>query len=307
MKDRSTNGKTIYRQGFIKIDPDFVGLCDKALDKQFTEAARILAEEKKSRIIGLTGPTCSGKTTAAKKLAIDFEKIGKKIRPVSLDDFYKDLFSRKKLESMDPSKIDFDSPDTLDTEEFDRFTREIFSKGRSKKPIFDFAEGKRSGYEEIVLADNEVLLFEGIQVLYPSVSDIIEGRGGLVLYVYPASGIEVNGKRFDPDFIRFCRRLVRDNNFRAATAEFTFSIWDGVRKNEVNNIFPHLDLCDVEIDTTLAYELNILAPYIRNLLGQMTEKDEHYDESRKILEMFEGIEPIDSSVISETSLYNEFV
>ena len=295
------------KQGFAKISKDFVELCDKALDDKFAEATKILAQEKNSRIIGLTGPTCSGKTTAAKKLTTDFSKIGKRIHPVSLDDFYRDHFSRKALEELDASKIDFDSPDTLDTEEFERFINEIFSKGRAKKPIFDFAEGKRTASEEIILGENDVLLFEGIQVLYPSVSSVIEGNGGLVLYVYPSSTIELNGERFEPDFIRLCRRLVRDSNFRAAAPEFTFSVWEGVRKNEIENIFPHLHLCDVEIDTTLAYELNILAPYLRELLGRMTENDEHYAQSKKILEMFEGIEGIDKSVISPTSLYNEFV
>ncbi len=295
------------KQGFTKINKDFVELCDKSLDDKFTEATKILAEEKNSRIIGLTGPTCSGKTTAAKKLTSDFEKIGKRIHPVSLDDFYRDHFSRKALEKLDLSKIDFDSPDTFDNEEFERFINEIFSKGRAKKPIFGFTEGTRTGSEEIVLGENDVLLFEGIQVLYPSVSSVIEGNGGLVLYVYPSSTIEVNGKRFESDFIRLCRRLVRDNNFRGAAPEFTFSVWEGVRKNEIENIFPHLHLCDVEIDTTLAYELNILAPYLRKMLSKMTEDDEHYAQSRKILEMFVGIEAMDKSVISPTSLYNEFV
>jgi len=299
--------KDICLKGYVKVDPDTVKACDRDFDMRLADAARILADEKRAKIIGLTGPTCSGKTTAAKKLISHFSEKGKKIHVISLDDFFKDVFSREELEGADVSKLDFDSPDTLDTEELDRFVDKLFSTGKATKPIFDFTSGKRQSYEEIEAHEDDVFVFEGIQVLYPKVAEIIGHSGGSVMYVYPWSDIEVCGKRFDSDFIRLCRRLVRDSNFRGADAEFTFALWDGVRRNEDINIFPHLDLCDIKIDTTHAYELNVLAPYLRRLLSGMSENDAHFEKGRHILEMFEGIEGIDRSVISENSLYNEFV
>jgi uridine kinase len=281
--------------------------CDEDFDRRLSDAVKILADEKGARIIGLTGPTCSGKTTAAKRLISHFSEKGKRVHVISLDDFFKDVFSREELKDVDVTTLDFDSPDTLDTELLDSFVDKLFSTGRAKKPIFDFASGKRIREEEIEAYENDMFVFEGIQVLYPKVAEIIGHSGGSVMYVYPWNDIEVGGKRFDSDFIRLCRRLVRDSNFRGALPEFTFGLWDSVRRNEDINIFPHLDLCDIKIDTTHPYELNILAPYLRKLLSGMSENDAHFEKGRYILEMFEGIEGIDRSVISESSLYNEFV
>ena len=304
---KDQESKRIYKEGARKIDAEFVRACDAEFDAKLSVLMREFAKKNCSRVIGLTGPTCSGKTTAAKKLIEYLGDEHKKVHTISLDDFFKANFSRAELEGADFSKIDFDSPDTLDVPELERFTSQLFSTGVAKKPIFNFETGERDEYEEIVSDEDDVYIFEGIQVLYPTVLSIIESHGGSVLCVCPESGIEIGGVKFKPNFIRLCRRLVRDNNFRASTPEFTFSVWDGVRRNEKENIFPFIDRCDLIIDTTHAYEMNILAPYLRRLLSSMTKGDEHYPKCLEILDAIKDIEGIDSSVIGDKSLYKEFV
>ena len=307
--DTENKNTRIYKEGFCKIDASFVTECDARFEGLLSSAVKSFAKNNSSRVIGLTGPTCSGKTTAAKKLIEYLGDEKKRVHTISLDDFYKTVYprSRAELAKTDVSKLDFDSPDTLDTAELEKFTTELFSRGVASKPIFSFESGEREGYEEIISDDDDVYIFEGIQVLYPSVLSIIEGNGGQVLCVCPESGIEVEGRKFKPNFIRLCRRLVRDYNFRASSAEFTFSLWDGVRRNEKENIFPLMPRCDLVIDTTLEYEMNVLAPYLRRILANMTRGDEHYEKSLEILEAIENIEGIDSSVIERGSLYKEFV
>ena len=295
------------KQGYRRIDKRLMSRCDKAFDLRLDGAVDYIAGKGDIRVLGLTGPTCSGKTTAAKKLISFLEDSKKRVHTVSLDDFFKESFSRSQLDGLDPSKIDFDSPDTLDIEELDRFVGEIFSRGVSRKPVFDFVSGERVRYDEIVADGDDVFIFEGIQVLYPAVISVIERSGGSIIGVRPQSGIIVEDRVLEPNFIRLCRRLVRDYNFRGASPEFTFAVWDGVRRNEEENIFPHIDKCDIEIDTTLEYEINILAPYLRRVLGGMSENDPHYKKSREILEMFEGIEGAERDWLSKTSLYREFV
>ena len=285
----------------------FAALCEAEFRARLQEIAAIAAAREDLRFITLAGPTCSGKTTAAKKLISFLEDSKKRVHTISLDDFFKESFSREQLDGLDPSKIDFDSPDTLDIEELDRFVGEIFSKGVSRKPVFDFVSGERVRYDEIVADGDDVFIFEGIQVLYPAVISVIDRSGGSIIGVRPQSGIIVEDRVLEPNFIRLCRRLVRDYNFRGASPEFTFAVWDGVRRNEEENIFPHIDKCDIEIDTTLEYEINILAPYLRRVLGGMSESDPHYKKSREILETFEGIEGADRDWLSKTSLYREFV
>ena len=297
-----------YKSGRYKIDQSFIELCDRDFEALLEDAVGQLCQNAEGvKVMGLTGPTCSGKTTAAKKLLRHFRELGKKVVTVSLDDFFKDCFSREYLANANVEELDFDSPDTLDTELLARFVDEIFTFGRAEKPIFDFVSGTRSRYEEIVCGEDDVLLFEGIQVVYPAVLSIIESHGGRIMCVRPMSGIEIGGKRIEPDFIRLCRRLVRDANFRGASPDFTLSLWDSVRRNEEENIFPHVDCCTVKVDTTLAYELNVLAPYLRRILPSVEWGSKHHKKSLEILGLLEDVVGIESFVIGNDSLYKEFV
>ena len=295
------------KQGFLKTNQEFVKKCDEKFEEELSLGVKKLVDGRDLRVIGLTGPTCSGKTTAAKKLISYLGDSQKIVHIISLDDFYREAFSRQELDRMDISEVDFDSPDTLDTELFEKFVTELFTKGSATKPIFDFKTGERKEQESFVADDDDVFLLEGIQVLYPKVISVIEKMGGAIMCVCPQSSIAVENKIFEPNLIRLCRRLVRDTNFRGSDPEFTFSVWDGVRKNEEENIFPHLHVCDVMVDTTHAYELNILAPYLRKYLSSISAGDKHYEKAMEILDMFSHIEGIDSKAISRGSLYHEFV
>lgn len=298
----------LYKEGKARIDQSFIEECDRELEKHFENAVALVCDEWENvRVLGLTGPTCSGKTTTARKLLHRFHEKGKRVVTVSLDDFFKDCFSREAIADAKVEELDFDSPDTLDTELLSRFIDDIFSVGKAKKPIFDFVSGTRIRWDEIDCGENDVLLFEGIQVLYPAVLSVIEAHGGKILCVRPESGLRIGGKYFEPDFIRLCRRLVRDSNFRGASPDFTLSLWDSVRRNEEENIFPHMDRCHLRIDTTLAYELNVLAPYLRRVLPEIAWGSKHHKKSLEILGLLEDVVGIESFVISENSLYKEFV
>jgi len=295
------------KKGFLSIDADFVRECDRKFEDALTLGVAQLCDGRDVRVIGLTGPTCSGKTTAAKKLISHLGDSSKIVHVISIDDFFKDDFSKEDLKGVDLTKVDFDSPDTLDCELFYQFVRDLFTKGRAKKPIFDFKTGERSVWEEFSADDDDVFLFEGIQVLYPEVLPIIEQAGGKILGVRPMSAIQIEDRVFEPDFIRLCRRLVRDSNFRGAYPEFTLPLWQGVRSNEEKNIFPYFDRCDVKIDTVMAYEMNVLAPYLTRLLEPVPKFSPYYAQAREILDSVKGIEGISSDVIAGGSLYKEFV
>ena len=112
---------------------------------------------------------------------------------------------------------------------------------------------------------------------------------------------------FEPNEIRLMRRIVRDRNFRSSEADFTFALWDGVRKNEEENIFPYVDKCKYSIDSTMPYEIGVLKPYLADAFEHMAKDSPYRDAANGILKKIEGVVPIDGGLISEYSIYREFV
>lgn len=288
------------------IDKNFIDKCDKEFDDMLSLAAEKVFTGKE-KIIGLSGPTCSGKTTASNKLAGIIGDMGANMKIISLDDFFKDMFSRDDLDPDDAEGLDFDSPDTMDIELLQNFVSDLFSKGRAVKPTFDFKTGTRTNYHEVVYNEGDVFVFEGIQVMYPSIQKIIEGMDSKILFACPKSSISCGGRSFEPNHIRFLRRIVRDRHFRGASVSFTMSLWESVRRNEEINIFPNIDESCVMIDTTLPYELHILKPYLLEYLGEIGKDSKHYAAVCEILDSLKNICGADSAWIGKNSLYKEFV
>ncbi len=265
-------------------------------------------------IIGLTGPSCSGKTTMAEILISHLEESGRRAHVISLDDFF---FENEILNTMNDGEIDYDSPDTIDIEALRSCVRAIFNYEEVTLPKFDFLTGKRVTGETIRATSEDMFIFEGIQVLYPNVVSILrEYDAYKCIYIAPESDIYVGGKLFRPNEIRLLRRIVRDYNFRGSSADFTLYLWKSVRENEEINIFPHIDKCDFFIDSTMGYDVNMLAPYLRQILslphsgkGEISE-EEYLESAGRILGEISGIdsnENMEKSYLSENSLYREFI
>lgn len=296
-----------YKVGHEKINADFVRMCDERFDSLLESTVGDICQGGRTRVIGITGPTCSGKTTTAKKIISYYRELGRRLFVISLDDFFKDQFSKDgAAESIDPKTVDFDSPDTFDTEEFYRFAEDLFCRGEAEKPIFDFESGDRSKRERIVCTEDDVILFEGIQLLYPQLTDILERMHTKSIFICPESGIRVGETFVSGERVRLMRRLVRDCNFRAADPCFTLDLWAGVRRNEEENIFPQAHRCNTHIDTTQAYELNILKPYLERI-AQTVSGTEHSPVMDDILHALDGIQSISRDCLCAESLYNEFV
>jgi uridine kinase len=286
---------------------DIIRRCDADFKKRlYSIAESIYADDVK--LISLSGPTCSGKTTAAHMLAKRLGELGKSVHIVSIDDFY---YSREYLHDLSVKKgldtIDYDSVDTIDIEELRSFVEEMYTADTVHCPVFDFKIGARSGYRSISAGENDLFIFEGIQAIYPEVTELFIPHGYVSVYIAPRSTMSAGENEFEPNEIRLLRRLVRDSNFRGTAVEFTFHIWESVRQNEEKNIFPYVDGCKYKIDSTQEYELSILKPFLENILTPISVKSKHYAKAKSILKRISGIETADASLIGKESLYREFV
>ena len=294
----------------LKDASKWIAQCDERLSAQLSLITEDICRDGDTKILRLIGPTCSGKTTAAKLLKEKFLNRGKYLHLVSIDDFYYDTEKLREMSLKNGrERIDYDSPETIDVEALGSFVAEIFSGDRSHCPVFDFNIGKRSGYKEFKCGKEDVFLFEGIQALYPSVSKIFEATGhpSADIYIAPQSSIEIGGNTFEPNEIRLMRRIVRDRNFRRTEADFTFHLWHSVRENEEKNIFPYVGECKYSIDSTMPYEIGILKPFLKSALDALAPDSEYRADADNILKKTERVLPLPHSLIPEGSLYREFV
>ena len=284
--------------------------CETRFSTALDRIAEEIAAKSDVRLIRLSGPTCSGKTTAANLLRARFEAWGKRLHLVSIDDFYfdKDVLHARALD-YETGKVDYDSVKTIDLEALRVFTEEIFTVERSHCPIFDFKEGRRIGYRTVESGERDVFLFEGIQAVYPEVTRLFSSSGhdSVSIYIAPQSTVEAEGVSFEPNELRLLRRLVRDYNFRGTEPDFTLGLWEGVRKNEEAHIFPYAASCTYQIDSAMPYELGILKPYLCRILERVPTASMHRATADRILERIVPIEPLPDHLILPGSLYKEFI
>ncbi|MDD7676512.1 MAG: hypothetical protein SO125_08095 [Eubacteriales bacterium] len=287
---------------------NFVEKCERDFEERLSGAVERVCEHRGVRLIGLSGPTCSGKTTAANKLIKYLVAQGKKVHVVSIDDFYYDRDVLVARANNDPDiEIDYDSEDTIDLDELRRCVEQVFTDEPTQIPKFDFLTGKRSGYTTIDADENDMFIFEGIQAIYPSVTALFRQYDYRSVYISVESGIRIGDRTFSTDEIRLMRRVVRDYNFRGATPEFTLYLWESVRANEELNIFPYAVDCDYFINSTLPFEINMLAPFLREILPQVPVDNKYRGQAEDILEKIEGIQPVSPKLLSPESLYYEFL
>ncbi len=281
-------------------------------EEHFEEQVAALTERMTAQtdlhLIGLTGPTCSGKTTAAEKLTQAFEARGKTLHVISVDDFY---YNKEYLHELAIQKgtkeLDYDSEETIDTDLL-RICAESLIRGEvTRLPRFNFHTGEREAGELIRPSEHDVFLFEGIQILYPKVEEILKRSFYQSLYICPLSEIETGGEIFSPNEIRLLRRLVRDFRFRSTASDFTLRLWRSVRENEERSIFPYAHHCHTQIDSTMPYEIGMLKPYLEQILPTVPKDSPSAEKAKTILDRLKWVQPIPSDWLPAKSLYKEFI
>lgn len=262
---------------------------------------------KAVKAIALCGPTCAGKTTTAKRLTSLLESHGKRVHVLSIDDYY---YDRKTLkERSKGGEIDFDSPDTIDTKELALTVREIFDDDENivEVPTYDFKLGTRGEPRFIPVDDRDIFIFEGIQVFYPNVYALLNSYPTTSVYINVMRNLQTGNRVFPCVDLRLYRRLVRDFYRREASPEFTFELWKTVRRNEDENIFPYMHKSRISIDSTMAYEIGMLKPYLDEILPLVPKGSDHYYRAQDILESISDFSPISKDYLSEDSLFHEFI
>lgn len=289
-------------------DPaELVRRSEDRFDNILNDTVSRIANDGGREIVMLAGPSASGKTTTANKIAQKCTARGMQTYAVSLDDFYLD---REKIPLDESGKPDFETVYALDLPKLTETMRLLLSGAQTELPIFDFTTGKRSEeVRTVTLGARDVVVVEGLHALNPLITDVLPQKNLLKIYISVSSRIyNERGKIIlNKRNLRFLRRMTRDYLFRASTVENTYDLWENVRKGEDKYLFPYRNRADIKINS-----VHLSAPCVfRDTCLQMLKsaalsgkQKKDADELAAALRLFV---PISASFVPKDSLLREFI
>ena len=256
----------------------------------------------------LAGPSSSGKTTSANRLATQLRVHGKKPILMGLDDYY---IERDKIAPGPDGKLDLEHINTIDTELFSQHLDALLKGELVELPSFNFKTGRREWQgHKLQLTEQTVIIVEGLHGLNPVLLPPQLDKNLIFrLYVSPLLPLNLDDhNRIPTSYLRLLRRIVRDYESRGSSVQRTLSMWESVQAGEKRWIFPFQEHADVIFNSSTLYELPVLKKHIFPLLTAVEPEDECYDEVRAIVKILNYVTMADvDDEIPPTSLVREFI
>ena len=286
---------------------DIIRISESISNNQLFDIIDKITKNKDIKMVLITGPTSSGKTTTSKKLGLFLRSKGFEPIPISVDDFYTDMKDRVLDEN---GKPEIERIEAFDTNQFNKKISELLNGKEVILPTFDFVEGKQSFNEKnkVIMGEKSILIVEGIHAFNEKLTEMIPDKNKFKLFICPLTPLNIdNHNLFKATDNRLLRRIVRDNRTRGASASDTLKMWKKVRKVEDEMIFPYMKEANAVLNTSLVYELGVLKTYAEPLLFSVLEDDENYDDALRIINIFRVILGIPSDMVPQDSILREFI
>ena len=258
------------------------------------------------KLILISGPSSSGKTTFSKRLSVQLMANGLKPYPVSLDDYFVNRVDTPKDES---GNYDYESLYALDLDFFNQQLQALLNGEEVELPRFNFNTGMRemSG-NRLKVDDNMILILEGIHALNPELTPHIPAESKFKIYVSALTTILLDNHNYIPTTDnRLLRRIIRDYKYRGYSAEETISRWPSVRAGEEKWIFPFQENADVMFNSALLFELAIIKDYAEPILRKVPNNRPEYSEAYRLRKFLEYFIPLQDKELPPTSLLREFL
>ena len=285
---------------------DFINMCEHTHNGQFAELGDLIEQEIESvRLICIAGPSSSGKTTFANRLRIELLSRGIKPIRISIDDYYlsKDLVPKD--ENGEP---DLEDIRALDVELFNKNIADLIEGLEVQLPKFDFQLGKRVPGRVIKINDNQPLIIEGIHALNDQLTISIPRHQKFKIYSAPQAQIQYdNHNPLSLTDLRLLRRIVRDYQFRNASAIDTLEMWPSVRKGEFKWIYDNQEGADYVFNSFLVYELSVMKKYAMPLLEKIDRDSKHFPMAERLIRMLKFFDDLSDEWVPCNSVFREFI
>lgn len=286
---------------------ELIKISEALQEKKLAQIADMIASRNpQPKIVLLSGPSSSGKTTTANKLAVQLKVAGYKPVTLSLDNYFVD---REKTPLDENGEYDFEALDALDIPYLNKDLNALFSGETIEVPKFSFKDGKRFfDGEKMHLDSNSIIIAEGIHALNPRLTSQIDDKLKFKVYASALTTVSLdNHNRIPTTDTRLIRRIVRDYRYRGYSAKDTIDRWPSVRRGEEKHIFPNQECCDIMFNTAMVYETGVLKRYVEPILQEVPPNCTAYREAVRLLKFFSYVKPIPDNEIPPTSILREFL
>ena len=279
-------------------------------ERKYAEIAdMIYARKEKLKLVLISGPSSSGKTTTSNRVALQCRVLGLNPVVLAMDNYF---VNREHTPLDSDGNYNFESIHAVDVDFINQQLSALFNGETVEIPKFDFIKGQRyfdGDYKK--LKDNDILIMEGIHALNPEFFKLLDPERIFKIYASALTSLSIDeNNNISTTTNRQIRRMVRDYKHRGRSPEDTILGWASVRRGEINNIFPFQEYADVTFNSAMLYELSVLKYYVEPLLTKISPRSEAYPEATRLLKFLSliiAINPEDHSLIPPTSVMREFI
>ena len=258
------------------------------------------------RMVLISGPSSSGKTTFSKRLGVQLRVLGYDPVLIALDDYF---VERERTPRDENGDYDYEALEAIDLEALNDHLQRLSAGESVEIPRYNFITGKRQWHERpLQLTDRSILILEGIHALNPRLTPGVDERYKFKIYISCFTSVAMdNLSRIPTTDNRMLRRMIRDNATRGSNAQATLERWPSVRRGEERHIFPYQENADVMFNSSLFYEISVLRALAEPILREVPDTVGEYAEAQRMLRFLDNFTPIAPEEIPPTSLLREFI
>jgi uridine kinase len=287
-------------------DGGIIKIAEALQEKNIAKIADEIYNHKEAKMVLISGPSSSGKTTFSKRLSVQLQVMGFTPTLIELDNYFK---NREDTPRDENGEYDFETIDALDVDFFNEQLVELFDGKEIQSPTFNFYTGQREFRgNTLKMEKRSILVMEGIHGNNPKLTARIPDKLKYKIFVSALTPISIDAHNPIPTTDnRLIRRIVRDYRTRGYSAIDTINRWNSVRRGEEKNIFPYQEEADIIFNSALIFELGVLKTYAEPILRAVPETSEAYNDAVMLLKFLTYFQPMSDREIPPTSILREFL